>query len=161
MALLWSKKSKAEKNYGEETRKAKIVGVKTAKGAEVSKSRGPDRAKQSGASSAGSEKTTAPRAVVVPSGHFDDTAGAIIRPHITEKSGLLSQSGVYTFQITENANKNAVSKAIKTLYKVVPIKVAVANLPARKVFVKGRWGSVSGVRKAMVTLKKGDKIDFV
>jgi large subunit ribosomal protein L23 len=89
------------------------------------------------------------------------SAGAIIRPRLTEKSGLLSQMGVYTFEVTEDATKSSVSRAIAALYKVTPVKVAMIRLPARRVFVKGRHGTVSSVRKALVTVKKGDKIDFV
>ena len=85
----------------------------------------------------------------------------IIRPRITEKSGLLSQGGVYTFEVTKNANKQSISAAIKAMYKVTPVKVAIVNLPARNVFVRGRKGRTSGVRKAVVTVKKGEKIDFI
>jgi large subunit ribosomal protein L23 len=85
----------------------------------------------------------------------------IIRPRITEKSGLLSQNGIYTFEVSKNANKAMVAGAIASLFKVTPIRVAIINLPAKHVIVRGRRGVVSGVRKAVVTLKKGDKIDFV
>ncbi len=88
-------------------------------------------------------------------------ASAIIRPHITEKSGLLSQGGVYTFVISTKANKDSVAKAIKTLYKVTPVKIALLNNPSKRVFVRGKRGTVTGIRKAVVTVKKGDKIDFV
>lgn len=91
----------------------------------------------------------------------NNLAGAILRPRITEKSGLLSQGGVYTFEIAKNANKNSVAQAVKALYKVIPTRVAILNNPAKNVFVRGRRGVVPGVRKAVVTLKKGDKIDFV
>jgi large subunit ribosomal protein L23 len=80
---------------------------------------------------------------------------------VTEKSGLLSQGGVYTFEVTASANKSTIAGAVKALYKVTPVKIAIVNSPAKKVFVRGRRGVVSGVRKALVTLKKGDKIDFV
>lgn len=88
-------------------------------------------------------------------------AGAIIRPRVTEKSGYLSQIGVYTFEVNKDATKLSINHAINTLYKVNPIKVAIINLPNRKVVIKGRRGEVAGIRKALVTLKKGDKIDFV
>ncbi|MFA6315174.1 MAG: 50S ribosomal protein L23 [Candidatus Paceibacterota bacterium] len=88
-------------------------------------------------------------------------ASVVIRPRITEKSGILSQSNVYTFEVTKNANKGSIMKAISTLYKVVPTKVAIINTPRRNVFVKGRKGTVAGIKKAVITLKKGDKIDFV
>lgn len=92
---------------------------------------------------------------------FDTSAETIIRPHITEKTGILSQGGVYTFQVKRDANKQTVSKAIKALYKVNPIKVAMINVGAKNIFVRGKKGTVSGMRKAIVTLKKGEKIDFV
>ena len=85
----------------------------------------------------------------------------ILRPRVTEKSGLQSQNGVYTFEVTANANKNMVAAAVKALYKVTPVKVGVINQGAKNVFVKGRHGTVAGFRKAMVTLKEGEKIDFV
>ena len=67
---------------------------------------------------------------------------------------------VYTFEVTKNATKDAVAKAVKTLYKVTPTKIRVINLPAKKVFVRGRKGTQSAVKKALVYLKKGDKIDL-
>jgi len=88
-------------------------------------------------------------------------ASAIIRPRITEKSGILSQGGVYTFEIVRGANKASVAQAINSLYKVKPVRVSIINLPAKSVFVRGKWGTVAGVRKAVVTLKEGDKIDFI
>lgn len=91
----------------------------------------------------------------------DSSVQVIIRPHITEKSGIASQGGVYTFIVDNGANKPVIAKAIKSLYKVTPIKITVVNLPAKNVFVRGKRGVVSGMRKAVVTLKKGDKIDFV
>jgi len=150
MALLWSKKSKAEKNYGEEVQKAKAAA--------------PKPVNKLGATKAMS-KAKAPsvptKAVALPKGSFSEVSDAILRPHVTEKSGLLSQSGVYTFQISSGATKSTVAKAVKTLYKVTPVKIAIVNLPSKDVFVKGRHGTVPGVRKALVTVKKGDKIDFV
>jgi large subunit ribosomal protein L23 len=83
----------------------------------------------------------------LPVGSFSSTTDVIIRPRITEKSGILSQSGVYTFEVAKGAN--------------TPVKIAVLNFPARLVFRRGKKGSVSGFRKAIVTVKKGDKIDFV
>ena len=101
------------------------------------------------------------KAVVVPVGSFTNVSGAIIRPRVTEKSGLLSQDGRYTFEVQKDSNKKSISDAVNALYKVRPVKVTVINTPAKNVFVKGRKGTVAGIRKAIVTLKKGDKIDFV
>lgn len=84
----------------------------------------------------------------------------ILRPRITEKSGIMNESlNLYTFEVSKNASKPVIAKAIKTLYKVTPLKIRTINLPRRKVFVRGKIGAQSGVKKALVYLKKGDKIE--
>ena len=91
-----------------------------------------------------------------------NTNEVIKKPRITEKSGLNADNfGIYTFEITDAANKKNVAKAVKELYKVTPVKVNITNLPAKKVIARGKIGRRTGVRKAVVYLKKGDKIDFV
>ena len=86
----------------------------------------------------------------------------IKKPRITEKSGIQSEMlGVYTFEVTAEANKKNITKAIKEIYKVTPVKVNITHLPAKKVFSRGKVGMRSGVKKAVVYLKKGDKIEFV
>jgi large subunit ribosomal protein L23 len=85
----------------------------------------------------------------------------IIKPRVTEKSGIASQGGVYTFEVQKNSTKPGIAQAINSLYKVNPIKIAIVNVPSKKVFIRGHKGVVSGFKKAIVTLKKGDKIDFV
>jgi len=86
----------------------------------------------------------------------------IKKPRITEKSGIQAETlGVYTFEVTDKANKKNITKAVKELYKVTPVKVNITNLPAKKVFSRGKVGRRSGVKKAVVYLKKGDKIEFV
>jgi len=141
-------------------------GADAAKAAPANKKAAPKKAKAVKTAAIAPGLTTkdiaapaaAPKAHIGNESHF---ASVILRPRVTEKSGILSQGGVYTFEVARNANKDAVAKAVKVLYKVVPVKIAIINLPAKHVFVKGRHGVVSGIKKAMVTLKKGDKIDFV
>lgn len=85
----------------------------------------------------------------------------ILRPRITEKSTLLNEkANVYSFEVRQNATKPMIAGAIKSLYKVTPAKIRVVNLPAKKVFVRGKRGTTSRVRKALVFLKKGDKINL-
>lgn len=86
----------------------------------------------------------------------------LIRPRITEKSGIMSESqNVYTFEVSKNSTKDSIAKEIKTLYKVTPTKIRVVNLPAKEVFVRGKKGTQSSVKKALIFLKKGDKINFI
>ena len=155
MPMFWSKKSKAEKNYEQSARPAKGgAGTRNARAMKGGKSAGAEAA----AKPAKAAKALVP---ALAAGSVSSAADVIIRPHVTEKSGLLSQSGVYTFQVSANATKSSVMKAMSALYKVSPIRVAMINNPSKRVFVRGKRGVVAGVRKAMVTVKKGDKIDFV
>lgn len=85
----------------------------------------------------------------------------IIKPRITEKAGIMGQDhNVYTFEVSKNSTKDSISKAIKNLYKVTPVKVRTISLPAKKVFVRGKRGTQAAIKKALVFLKKGDKIDI-
>lgn len=84
------------------------------------------------------------------------------KPRITEKAGIKSESqNVYTFEVVKSANKKTVGEAIKQIYKVTPIKINIVNLPAKNVTARGRRGVKQAVKKALVFLKKGDKIAFI
>ena len=85
----------------------------------------------------------------------------IKRPRTTEKSGIQAETqGIYTFEVTAKANKKSVAKAVNEIYKVVPVKVNIVNLPSKNIVSRGKKGVKSGVKKAVVYLKKGDKIEF-
>ena len=155
--MFWSTKPKAEKNYADAAAKPKA----TKRAASTKKGGTKASAPAKLATKAAKPAKVAKAAPVLPAGILDTAADVIIKPRITEKSGLLSQGGVYTFEVKASANKPTVAKAIKALYKVTPVKITMINQPAKNVFVKGRRGVVSGFRKALVTVKKGDKIDFV
>lgn len=85
----------------------------------------------------------------------------IKNPRVTEKASFASEQNVYTFDISKSANKTEIKKAIFTLYKVKPIKVNVLNIPRKNIMSKGKAGVRGGGRKALVYLKKGDKIEFI
>ena len=90
-----------------------------------------------------------------------ERVNAIVRPHITEKAAILAEKGTYVFEVAKTTNKIEIAKAIKALYNVTPVRVNIVNLPATRVFVRGKNGVKAGVRKALVTLKEGDKIEIV
>jgi large subunit ribosomal protein L23 len=109
-----------------------------------------------------SENVSSPLSSTSPIIHRGQHHDIIIRPRITEKSGIMSEnSSVYTFEVRKNANKPMIAQAIKALYKVTPTKVRIVNLPAKRVLVRGKRGTSNGVKKAMVYLKKGEKINLV
>ena len=80
-------------------------------------------------------------------------------PRVTEKASLLLEGNVYTFEISEKASKKDIADAVKTFYNVSPLRVNIAKTPAKQVFMRGKKGNKSGVRKAYVLLKKGDTIN--
>lgn len=84
-----------------------------------------------------------------------------LRPHITEKSAILAEKGTYVFKVSPRMNKVEVAKMVRAMHNVTPVRVNMVNLPRTNVLVRGKAGVKSGVRKALVTLKKGDKIDFM
>lgn len=88
-----------------------------------------------------------------------DLNSVLIRPRITEKASLKSESAVYTFEIAKSATKSEVTKAFVEKYKINPVKVSTVTIPAKNVFVRGKRGIKSGYKKAYVYLKKGDKIE--
>ncbi len=96
--------------------------------------------------------------------NINSSSVILTRPRVTEKASFLAgnkSNSVYTFEVSSRANKLMIANAVKELFKVSPIKVNVINTKAKKVFSRGKRGVVSGIKKAMVYLKKGDKIDLV
>lgn len=86
------------------------------------------------------------------------------RPHVTERSSaaaLNEEHPVYTFRVADGANKSEVKAAVKELYNVTPLKVNILNVRPKKVIMRGHIGHKPGMRKAVIYLKKGDKISFV
>lgn len=85
----------------------------------------------------------------------------IRNPRITEKAANVSDQNVYTFDVYPGANKIEVVKAIKAIYGFTPVRVNVLAIPTKRVFRQTANGVKRGGRKAYVTLKKGDKIEFI
>ncbi|MDR1124377.1 MAG: 50S ribosomal protein L23 [Elusimicrobiota bacterium] len=86
----------------------------------------------------------------------------IRKPLLTEKSLILRDSdNCYVFVVEKNASKYDIREAVESIFSVHVEKVA--TLPLRgKVKKMGRFaGKRPDLKKALVTLKKGDKIDTV
>jgi large subunit ribosomal protein L23 len=93
-----------------------------------------------------------------------NAGGVIIRPHITEKAAIKTGDNTYVFEVSPRATKTEVAKAIAAIFKVIPRKVNIVSMAPRKVAQRqrrGPKGTKSGMKKAYVFLKKGDKIEFV
>ena len=92
---------------------------------------------------------------------MDNAKALVIGPRITEKAAKLSEKNMYTLNVARGATKSEIIKAVKTIYGVTPIRVAVSITPRKTIFSRGNWGTKGGGKKAVITLKKGDKIAFM
>ena len=86
------------------------------------------------------------------------------RPIITEKFAALNEVGKYAFEVNKNANKVEIKKQIEKQYSVTVVKVATMRSLGKVKTKYTKSGAVSGrtslIKKAIVTLKEGDVIDF-
>ncbi|MBU2219482.1 50S ribosomal protein L23 [Patescibacteria group bacterium] len=88
------------------------------------------------------------------------SADVLESPHITEKNTFLNEKNVYVFKIKPRANKTMVKQAIKETYGVKPKKVSIVYAPDKKRFIRGKYGTTTGFKKAVIYLKEGDKIEI-
>lgn len=103
------------------------------------------------------EKTKA----VTASGLVSETASeTLIEPWVTEKSHEKMAENKYIFKVTDKSRKGNVKKAVEGLYGVGVIKVNIINIPAKQRNIGSKIGWKSGHKKAIVTLKQGDKIEL-
>jgi len=84
----------------------------------------------------------------------------IISPHITEKSTNLSEQNKIIFKVPSKANKVNLKKNIEKIFKVNVTKINIINKKSRIKNARGRKVRVSGFKKAIVTIKKGQNIDL-
>ena len=84
----------------------------------------------------------------------------IISPHITEKSTNLSEQNKIIFKVPNKANKKNLKKNIEKIFKVNVTKINIINKKNRTKLTRGRKIKVSGFKKAIITLKKGQSIDL-
>ncbi|MCJ7827840.1 50S ribosomal protein L23 [Patescibacteria group bacterium] len=90
-----------------------------------------------------------------------DLKDIIKRPLITEKSLVATSLGKYSFAVDPRANKNQIKQAIRRFFKVDPVEIRTMRMKGKarrgmrshKEVRLGQW------KKAIVTLKEGQKID--
>ena len=89
-----------------------------------------------------------------------DLYDKIISPIITEKSTNLSEQNKIVFKVPNSANKKNLKNNIEKIFKVNVTKINIINKQKRTKFTRGRKVKVSGYKKAIITLKKGQSIDL-
>ena len=94
-----------------------------------------------------------------------DTDSIIIEPVLTEKTNLMREGDIrkYVFKVHPRANKYQIMKAVHELFSVSPQNCRVITVKPKPRASRSRSGSRSGRtaswKKAIVTLRTGEKID--
>ncbi len=85
----------------------------------------------------------------------------IRRPLITEKSTRQKEDArQYAFEVLRDANKIEIQSAVERLFKVKVLQVRTSNVLGKVKRLGKRYGSRPDWKKAIVTLREGDRIDF-
>ena len=84
----------------------------------------------------------------------------ILSPLVTEKSTNLSEQNKIVFKVPARANKINLKRSIEKIFKVNVTKINIINKQDRTKLTRGRKVKVSGFKKAIITLKKGQSIDL-
>jgi len=82
-------------------------------------------------------------------------------PHVTEKATALTGKNQYIFKVFTDANKNEIKKSIEGLYGVDVASVRIINVHKKRRRLGRREGFRKGYKKAIVKIKKGQKIEVL
>jgi len=92
-------------------------------------------------------------------------AAILIQPLLTEKMTELTSKRQYAFKVDLNANKITIGKAVEKKFNVNVTSVRTANVKGKIKSQMSKRGRIAGRRsdwkKAIVTLKEGQTIDFL
>ena len=85
----------------------------------------------------------------------------LVKPTITEKSTLLQETGKYTFEVAPRANKVQVKEAVEKNFDVTVVDVNITKLHGKTKRYGPRSVKQPDTKKAVVTLKSGDRINLI
>jgi large subunit ribosomal protein L23 len=90
--------------------------------------------------------------------------GILKRPIVTEKITALQEKRQFSFEVSLDANKIEIAKAVEKKFKVSVVSVRTMTIKGKRKTQLTRRGRFEGRKntwkKAIVTLKEGDKIDY-
>ncbi len=84
----------------------------------------------------------------------------IKRPLVSEKNSVLTEQGIYVFEVDRAANKYEVKNAVEKLFRVKVRSVKTSVCRGRATRNKLGFSSVKYWKKAMVRLAPGEKISL-
>jgi large subunit ribosomal protein L23 len=86
------------------------------------------------------------------------------RPLVTEKMTALQEKGQYAFEVDTTSNKITIARAVEKKFNVKVVSVRTVTMKGKtksQMTRRGRFaGRTAAWKKAIVTLKAGDKIEF-
>lgn len=82
------------------------------------------------------------------------------QPRISEKSMSLTEGNKYTFVVDPRANKTEIKQAVEQIFKVKVLKVNTIRVKGKQVRRRNTVGRKPEIKKAIVTLRPGDKIEI-
>lgn len=86
----------------------------------------------------------------------------LVGPHVSEKGTMLADKhNQVVFKVIPDATKLEVKKAVENLFKVEVDNVQVVNVRGKMKRTGQNWGKRKNWKKAYVSLKEGQDIDFV
>lgn len=129
--------------------------VKEVVATEVAPKKETKKAKKTKEAKVGEKKVTFPKATA-------HDFKVIEAPHITEKSmALMQNANKVTVKVASNANKIEIKEAFEHIFQVKVVDVKVSNQRAKQTTRGGRYkGTISGFKKAVVTIEEGQAIDL-
>lgn len=89
-----------------------------------------------------------------------DPRDILKKPVVTEKSTSLLQDNKYTFIVDPAANKTEIKQAVESIFKVKVKKVNTIRVKGKTKRVRNIPGKTPDFKKAVVTLREGDKIEI-
>jgi large subunit ribosomal protein L23 len=84
----------------------------------------------------------------------------IISPVVTEKSTALLEQNKVVFKVRNDSNKASIKQAVEHIFDVTVESVNTLTIKGKTKRFRGIAGKRKDIKKAIVTLKAGDHIDF-
>ncbi|MDP2234390.1 MAG: 50S ribosomal protein L23 [Actinomycetota bacterium] len=89
-----------------------------------------------------------------------DPRDIIVRPIVSEKSFDLIEQNRYTFEVAKTASKPQIADAVSEIFSVTVTDVNTMNVTGKPRRLRHNKGVTRSWKKAIVTLKQGDAIEF-
>ena len=84
----------------------------------------------------------------------------IVSPVITEKATKISENNQFVFKVKIDSNKKEIKEAIEKLFKVKVREIKTLKIKGKNKVFKGTKGRRSDYKKAIISLNKGENLDY-